>query len=62
MASPGAAEAIIQWRSAVEDLATSRHIPLLVALDLDLFDMVGSVEWPPIRALVEKHFAAATAW
>ena len=62
MAMPGAAEAIIHWRGTVEEMAMSGLIPPLVALDLDLCNMFGSTEWPPIRAAIAKHFPAAEAW
>eukprot|EP00973_Karenia_brevis_P045845 6349660-Karenia_brevis.AAC.1 len=59
---PGGAEAIIHWRSTVEEIAISGMIPPLVALDLDLCNMFGSIEWPSIRASIAAHFPAASAW
>ena len=62
MALPGGAEALIHWRSTVEGLATSGQISPLVALDLDLCNCFGSIEWPCIRASIAKHFPATDSW
>ena len=56
---PGGAEALVHWRSTVETLALEGDIEALVAFDLDLTNMYGSIEWPSIRAAVAKNFARA---
>eukprot|EP00973_Karenia_brevis_P071372 9914170-Karenia_brevis.AAC.1 len=62
VALPGGAEALIHWRSTVEELASSGVIPPVVAFDLDLQNMFGSIEWPQIRASVARHFPEAQRW
>eukprot|EP00973_Karenia_brevis_P032548 4489848-Karenia_brevis.AAC.1 len=59
---PGGAEALVHWRDTVETLAKAGTIEPLVALDLDLANMYGSIEWPFIRAGLEKHFKCAKDW
>jgi len=34
----------------------------MVAFDLDLANMFGSIEWPEIRAAVHRHFPEAAPW
>ena len=43
LAMPGGAEALVHWRSTAEDLAISGAVPPLVALDLGLSNMFGSI-------------------
>ncbi len=59
---PGGCEALVHWRSAVEEIALSGAIEPLVAFDLDLTNMFGSIEWPEIRAAVDRDFQEASAW
>ena len=44
VALPGGAEALVHWRSSVEELALQGKIGPLVVFDLDLKNMFGSVE------------------
>lgn len=62
LAMPGGAEAMVHWRSTMEDLAMSGHIAPLVALDLDLKNMFGTIEWPKIRAAVAEHLPSISSW
>ena len=63
---PGACEAMVHWRGAVEELATQGAIPALVALDVDLVNMFGSVEWEAMRSAIDAtafpEIATWTAW
>jgi hypothetical protein len=59
---PGGAEALVHWRDTLEELALSGQVEALVAFDLDLQNMFGSVEWPCIREAMNGHFQAAAAW
>ena len=51
---PGACEAMAHWRGAVEELAQSGAIPALVAVDVDMVNMFGSIEWDAMRAAVSQ--------
>ena len=62
VALPGGAEALVHWRSTMEELARDGTVGALVAFDLDLKNMFGSIEWPRIRAAVSAHFAEAARW
>ena len=62
VALPGAAEALVHWRSTVEEMARRGDISALVAFDLDLQNMFGSIEWPKIRAAIAAHLPEAAAW
>lgn len=53
----GACEALILWRSAVEELAISGAIEALVALYHVLQNMFCSVEWSERRAAEDKDFS-----
>ena len=46
----------------MEELAREGSIPALVAFDLDLQNMFGSIEWPQIRAAISSHFSDARLW
>ena len=59
---PGGCEAMVHWRSTVEELACNGTLEPLVAFDLDLRNMYGSVEWAEIRAAVERDFQEAGEW
>ena len=59
---PGGAEALVHWRSTTEALARSGRIDALVAFDIDLTNMFGSLEWPRIRESIQRHFEEAAAW
>ena len=59
---PGGAEALVHWRGLIEELALTGAIEPLVAFDLDLANMFGSIEWPAIRNAIAKHFPEAEAW
>ena len=61
VALPGGAEALVHWRSTVEEMAREGLIPPLIAFDLDLKNMFGSIEWPRIRAAIATHFPEAAA-
>ena len=52
----------MRWRNTVETLALRGCTPPMVAFDLDLANMLGSIEWPEIRAAVDRHFVEASAW
>ena len=56
---PGAAEAMVHWRTTIEQLALSGDIPPLVAIDVDMVNMFGTAEWPSIRETLEVHFREA---
>ena len=62
LAMPGGTEACVHWRNTLEELAKAGAIPALVAMDLDCCNMFGSLEWPSIRAAVEKHFVEISPW
>jgi hypothetical protein len=62
VAMPGGCEALVHWRSTVEELADSGAIEPLVAFDLDLKNMFGSIEWAEIRAAVDRDFQEAASW
>ena len=62
VALPVAAEALVHWRSAVEAMARRGDISAVVAFDLDLQNMFGSIEWPKIRAAIAAHLPEAAAW
>ena len=53
---------MVRWRNTVETLALRGCTPPMVAFDLDLANMFGSIEWPEIRAAVDRHFVEASAW
>ena len=59
---PGGCEALVHWRSTVEELAISGAIEPVVAFDLDLKNMFCSIEWAEIRAAVDRDFEEASAW
>eukprot|EP00973_Karenia_brevis_P089149 12362792-Karenia_brevis.AAC.1 len=60
-AMPGGAEALVHWRSTIEAMALEGSIPALVAFDLDIKNMFGSIEWPAIRVAMARHFPEASA-
>ena len=62
MALPGGCEAMIHWRDAVHQLAIDGTIAPLVCFDLDLKNMFGNIEWPNIRASIQKQMPEALAW
>ena len=62
VALPGGVEALVHWRSTIEELARDGAIPALVASDLELKNMFGSIEWSRIRAAVNAHLPEAAAW
>ena len=62
VAMPGGAEALVHWRSTVEELALSGSIEPLVAFDLDLANMFGTIDWSAIREAVEADFSEALSW
>eukprot|EP00969_Alexandrium_andersonii_P144667 6397320-Alexandrium_andersonii.AAC.1 len=63
---PGACEAMAHWRGTVEELAVRGAIPAVVALDVDLVNMFGSVEWDAMRSSIDPaefpEIAAWTSW
>ena len=59
---PGGTEALIHWRGAIEGLAMGGEIEPVVAIDLDLANMFCNIEWPEIRAAINKHFVEASEW
>ena len=59
---PGGGEALVHWRGLIEELAMEGAIQPLVAFDLDLSNMYGTIEWPKIRDAVSKHFQDAEPW
>eukprot|EP00973_Karenia_brevis_P079003 10963797-Karenia_brevis.AAC.1 len=59
---PGGAEALVHWRGTVEGMALEGAIPALVAFDLDIKNMFGSIEWSSIRSSVDRHFPEASSW
>ena len=59
---PGWAEARVHWRGTVEELALSGAIDPIVAFDLDLQNMLGSIEWPELCEAVDRDFQEASAW
>ena len=62
VAMPGGAEALVHWRSTVEELARSGSTEPLVAFDLDLANMFGTIEWSEIREAVAADFPEALSW
>ena len=59
---PGGAEALVHWRSTIEELAISGAIEPLIAFDLDLQNMFGSIEWAELRRAVDRDLQEASAW
>ena len=57
---PIGTEALIHWRSTVEDAAKTGVIEPVVFADLDLENFFNSVEWPAIRASLRMHFPEAS--
>ena len=57
---PNGTEALIHWRSTVEDAAKTGVIEPVVFADLDLENFFNSVEWPAIRASLRMHFPEAS--
>ncbi len=56
---PGGCEALIHWRSTVEDAARTGIIEPIAVADLDMQNFFNSVEWPAIRASLEHHLQEA---
>jgi len=63
---PGACESLAHWRSTVEELALAGTIPAVVAMDVDMVNMFGSVEWDSMRASIDPdqhpEIASWIAW
>ena len=59
---PGGTEALIHWRGLIEQLCAEGVIEPLVAFDLDLANMFGTIEWPDIREAVREYFVEAIGW
>ena len=59
---PGGAESLVHWRGVVEELALAGAVEPMVAFDLDLANMFGSVEWPQIRSAIAEYFPEADPW
>mmetsp|Transcript_77243 Transcript_77243/g.173268 ORF Transcript_77243/g.173268 Transcript_77243/m.173268 type:complete len:110 (+) Transcript_77243:118-447(+) len=59
---PGGAEAPVYWRDTLEEMAIAGLVPPLVAFDLDLQNMFGSVVWLCIREAINGHLQEASAW
>ena len=53
---PGGGEALVHWRGLIEELAMEGSIQPLVAFDLGLANMYGTIEWPKIRDAVSTNF------
>ena len=62
VAMPGGGEALVHWRSTVEELVRSGVIEPLVGFDLDLANMFGTIDWAAIREAVSAHFPEALSW
>eukprot|EP00959_Pyramimonas_sp_CCMP1952_P386193 8093952-Pyramimonas_sp.AAC.1 len=59
---PGGCEALVHWRSLVEAEAVAGHIPPVVAFDLDLANMFGTILRERIRGALRRHFPEALHW
>ena len=59
---PGSAEALSHWRCTIEELIRDGTIEPMLATDLDLVNMFGSVEWPAIRVALGEHLPEALPW
>lgn len=57
---PGGAEALVHWRSTVEEAARDGLIEPIVIADLDMKNFFNSVEWPAIRESMRRHLEQAT--
>ena len=54
---------MVHFRSTVEELALRGDIPALVAIDVDLVNMFGSVEWDEMRGAVDAaEFPELASW
>ena len=62
VAMPGGAEALVHWRATVEELARNGLIEPLVAFDLDLSNMFGTIEWAEIREAAAADFPESSNW
>ena len=59
---PGGAEALVHWRSTVEELAISGALEPVIAFGLDLQNMFGNIEWAELRAAGDADFEEASLW
>ena len=59
VAIPNGSEALVHWRSTVEDAAKAGIIEPVVVADIDMETFFNSVEWPAIRDSLRKHFPEA---
>ena len=59
---PGGAEALIHFRTCLEDSLRTDDGPALAILDLDLRNAFPSLEWPSIRAGVEEFMPGISGW
>jgi hypothetical protein len=59
---PGACEAMGHWRTTVEPLIQDGLLQPMVAADLDLENMFGSVEWDSIRDSINEELREVKSW
>ena len=59
---PGGCEALVHWRALMEEQAMSGRMPPVIAFDLDLANMFGTVERDRIREALRQHFPEALPW
>jgi hypothetical protein len=60
--TPGSCEALVHWRSTLEELILAGKLEPMVVPDLDMVNMFGTVEWPSIRDALSEHFSEASPW
>ena len=58
---PGGCESLIHWRTTIEQAARDGIDDPVVVADLDLKNYFNTVEWPDIRASLQRHFDRASA-
>ena len=56
---PGGCEALVHWRSTIEQAARAGVIEPVVIADLDMKNFFNTVEWSAIREGIERHLKAA---
>ena len=59
---PGSCEALAHWRGTIEELILAGVLDPMIAVDIDLVNMFGNVEWSSIRAALQEHFPEALPW
>ena len=60
VAIPNGAEALVHWRSTIEDAAKNGTIEPVIVAGFDMEHFCNTVEWPAIRASLRSHFPEAS--